>query len=80
MPLGVIASNFAMIAEEIKAGRQSLEGNEKLVALILETAKDLGSTEPIEAKDDQPEPALKSTSLDLLKLKTRRLQLAATQL
>jgi HK97 family phage prohead protease len=79
IPLGVVASNFAMIASEIKAGRRNADSDQKLIDLIHDTAIGLGAvckTEQTEdAKDDQPEPAVKGTSLDLLKLEFQRLEL-----
>ena len=83
LPLGVVASNFAMIAGEIKAGRRNSDGDQKLIDLIHDTAITLGAvckaeeteTDSEKAKDDQLEPAVKSTSLDLLKLEFQRLEL-----
>lgn len=43
LPLGVLASQLAMISAQIKAGRRNATGDQKLIDLIHATAVDLGA-------------------------------------
>jgi HK97 family phage prohead protease len=93
MPLGVIASQLAMLESEIKAGRRNSDSDQKLVDLIHNTAVSLGaacgSDEEDAGKHAQPpqeksEPAEDSTSLspndwlEILKAKSQALVLSQT--
>ena len=86
LALGVIASQLAMFAGELKAGRRQSELDPKLIEIIFNTAKGLGAADPGENADagpeEKPEPAADgSTSLspdwlELQKAKTQALSLA----
>lgn len=87
MPLGVIASQFAAFAAELKAGRRASELDQSLIDIILKTAQSLGAADPGEKADadaEKPEPAAADTGstslspdwLELQKAKTQALSLA----
>lgn len=87
MPLGVITQQFLAIANEIKSGRRNASNDEALIDAIHQAAVDLGSTKCLgiktdDVENDEAEAAdIKTgTSLDLLKLKARRLNIAALTL
>lgn len=92
LPLGVIASNLAMLASEIKSGARNAAADQKLLDLIHETILSLGAK--CESKQETPESndegkadeheaeaaePVKSdgTSLEFLKLKQQRLAIEA---
>lgn len=57
MPLGVIASQFALVSEQIKAGRRNADSDQKLIDLIHSTAVGLGancSPEDTDGKSGNP--------------------------
>lgn len=86
LPLGVIVSHLTSFAVEVKAGRRNATSDESLINAIHQAACDLGSTNCLGIKDESAdelkhdeataEAALYSTSLELLKLKAQRLNLA----
>lgn len=96
VPLGVIASQFAMYQSQIKAGRRNADSDQKLIELIHSTAVDLGATcateddgksgNPAEIKTDpqtteEPESAeAAKNGTSLSTLKLRAIRLRAEQL
>lgn len=82
MPFGVIVQHLQNFAADIKAGRRNAGNDEALINAIHRAAFDLGCTEcaGFKEEEEKAEAAQPSTSLELLKLKTQRLQLAASQL
>lgn len=96
VPLGVIASQFAMYQSQIKAGRRNADSDQKLIELIHSTAVDLGATcateddgkrgNPAEIKTDpqtseEPESAeAVKNDTSLSTLKLRAIRLRAEQL
>jgi hypothetical protein len=85
MPLGVLASNLAMIASQIKAGRRNAAGDQKLIQMIHDATVDLGFTDCMPAESDETdtgkaEAADTSTSLspDWLKLHALELETLTT--
>lgn len=82
LPIGVIAQHLINFAGEVKAGRRNAAADMDLIKGIHGALVSLGYGDCMpneEAKSNEAEAALTSTSLDFLKLKTRGLQLA-TQL
>lgn len=53
VPLGVIASQLAMISSQIKAGRRNADSDQKLIDLIHNSAKDLGAVCKPDETDDE---------------------------
>lgn len=83
LPLGVVAQHIINFADEVKAGRRNAAADMDLIkgihgALVSLGYSDCGPLE--EAKGEQAEAVANNTSLDLLKLKTQTLRLAANQL
>lgn len=64
VPLGVIASQFAMYQSQIKAGRRNADSDQKLIELIHSTAVDLGATCATEDDGKSGNPADPETKAD----------------
>lgn len=85
LPLGMILQQLKFYVEAEKAGRRNNNTDQILINTLHDIAIDLGcnSCKPLEAnppKSDEAEAAVKSTSLDLLKLKTETLRLRAASI
>lgn len=83
MPLGSILQHLQLHEAEVKAGRRNNHVDQLLINGLHDISMQLGcdSCKPVETpKSDEAEAAPYSTSLDLLKLKTQTLRLAAIQL
>lgn len=84
LPLGAIASQFSMIAEQIKAGRRNATSDQKLIDLIHETAVSLGAECNPGTEDDGKSLISENagagnfdtTPLSALKLQAARLQIS----
>lgn len=81
-PLGMILQQLQLHAAEVKAGRRNSHVDQMLINGLHDIALQLGcdTCSPEPPKSDPAEAAHKSTSLDLLKLKTQRLMLEAATL
>lgn len=82
MPLGVIAQQLNIFAEDVKAGRRNAAADMELIkgihgALVTLGYKDCMPMDEQEPKKAEPEPSQPDTSLDLLKAKARTLALRA---
>ncbi len=64
VPLGVIASQFAMYQSQIKAGRRNADSDQKLIELIHSTAVDLGAKCATEDDGKSGNPADPETKAD----------------
>jgi len=83
MPLGAIVQQLTGYVEDLKTGRRNALNDENLIDAIHQAAVDLGATKCLGVAEEQKqqeiadgeeaEAAQKSTSLDLLQLKSQRL-------
>jgi HK97 family phage prohead protease len=83
LPLGVIASHFVMVSEQIKAGRRNANSDQKLIDLIHETAVSLGAAcnpddDDADGKSDSEAGAgnFDTTPLSALKLRAAKLHIS----
>lgn len=87
MPLGVLASNLAMIASQIKAGRRNAAGDQKLIQMIHDATVGLGYADCLPVESDETDTGKAeavdtdtSLSPDWLKLHALELETLTTSI